>query len=76
MQKKNKILENKINGIKNEINSKKNIIKALPEIFSNNMNVQKNIEILENNSDSSRLFGNNKNSANIDLFISVGVLVG
>ena len=64
LQKKNKILENKINGIKNEINSKKNIIKALPEIFSNNMNVQKNIEILENNSDSSRLFGNNKNSAN------------
>ena len=66
LQKKNKILENKINGIKNEINSKKNIINALPEIFSTNMNVIKNLENLnlENNSESNKWIGNNKNSAN------------
>ena len=64
LQKKNKILENKINGIKNEINSKKNIIKELPEIFSNNMNVIKNLENLENVSESKKWFGNNKNNGN------------
>ena len=64
LQKKNKILENKINGIKNEINSKKNIINGLPEIFSNNMNVIKNLENLENNSESNKWFGNNKNNSN------------
>ena len=63
LQKKNKILENKINGIKNEINSKKNIINALPEIFTNNMNVQKNLENLENkvkdNNGTDKWFGEN-----------------
>ena len=63
LQKKNKILENKINEIKNEINSKKNIINALPEIFTNNMNVQKNLENLENkvkdNNESNKWFGEN-----------------
>ena len=63
LQKKNKILENKINGIKNELNSKKNIINGLPEIFSNNMNVKKNIENLEtkmkDNDASEKWFGNN-----------------
>ena len=63
LQKKNKILQNKINGIKNEINSKKNIINSLPEIFTNNMNVQKNLENMENkvkdNNESDKWFGEN-----------------
>ena len=48
LQKKNKILENKINGIKNELESKKNIINSLPEIFNNNLNIPKNLEKFEN----------------------------
>ena len=63
LQKKNKILENKINGIKNEINSKKNIIDGLPEIFNNNMNVKKNLEKYEtkikDNDNSEKWFGKN-----------------
>ena len=64
LQKKNKILENKINGIKNEINSKKNIINGLPEIFSNNMNVIKNLENFNlENYESNKWFGNNRNNS-------------
>jgi len=65
LQKKNKILENKINGIKDEINMKKNIINGLPEIFNNNMNIQKNLEILEtktnDNEGTNKWFDNNNN---------------
>ena len=63
LQKKNKILENKINGIKNEINSKKNIINGLPEIFSNNINEKKIFENFENkikdSDESEKWFGKN-----------------
>ena len=65
LQKKNKILENKINGIRNEINTKKNIIDGLPEIFINNLNVKNNFEKSEttkkDNDASDKWFGNNNN---------------
>ena len=47
LRKKNKMLENKIKGFKNEICLKKKILNGLPEIFGKNMNVKKNINDLE-----------------------------
>ena len=71
LQKKNKILENKINGLKNELESKKNIINSLPEIFTNNMNANKNLEKLEHkiNDDNAtdKWFGNKKNDVINDI---------
>ena len=64
--KQNKILENKILGIKNEINLKKNLLGELPDIFQKNININKNINNFEiklsdlKNDYSSKLFGNNK----------------
>ena len=46
LKKQNKILEKKILGIKNEINLKKSLIKDLPDIFNNNMNINKYINKL------------------------------
>ena len=47
LRKKNKILENKIMGYKNEITLKKNIINGLPEIFGKNMNAKKGMNNYE-----------------------------
>ena len=48
LKKKNKMLENKILGYKNEISLKKNILNGLPQIFGRNMNIKKNMNDLEN----------------------------
>ena len=45
LKKKNKMLENKILGYKNEISLKKNILNGLPQIFGRNMNIKKNMKI-------------------------------
>ena len=60
---KNKTLENKIIGYKNEISLKKKIIIGLPEIFGRNMNIKNNMNCLEmklNDKDNSLWFINNK----------------
>ena len=63
LRKKNKILENKILGFKNEISLKKNILNGLPEIFDRNMNAKKNMNNLEikltDNDNSMKWFINN-----------------
>ena len=47
LKKKNKMLENKILGYKNEISLKKNILNGLPQIFGRNINIKKNMNDLE-----------------------------
>jgi predicted nucleic acid-binding Zn-ribbon protein len=44
LEKKNKMLEKKILGYKNEISLKKRILNGLPEIFKTNMNIKKNMQ--------------------------------
>ena len=51
LEMKNKLLESKILGLKNEINSKRNLLNELPDIFSNNMNLIDNLNKLENKLD-------------------------
>ena len=64
LKKKNKILENKISRYKTEISLKKKVINGLPEIFTNNMNVKKNMDKLEiklsENDNSTKWFKNNE----------------
>jgi len=48
LEMKNKLLEKKILGLKNEIKSKKSLLNELPNIFSNNMNLIDNLNKLEN----------------------------
>ena len=48
LEMKNKLLENKILGLKNEIKSKKRLLTELPNIFNSNMNLIDNLNNLEN----------------------------
>ena len=68
LKKKNKTLENRIIGYKNEISLKKKIINELPEIFGKNMSVKKNMnnfDIKLNDKDNSLWFiNNNKEEVN------------
>ena len=63
LKKKNKILENKILGFKNEICLKKRILNGLPEIFGKNINMKKNMDKLDvklnDNDNSMKWFVNN-----------------
>jgi len=63
LEKKNKMLEKKILGYKNEISLKKKILNGLPEIFNKNINSKNNMKTLEkklNDDDMTmKWFGNN-----------------
>ena len=48
MANKNKILENKILGFKNEINVKKKLLSSLPNIFNENMDAKNDLNTFEN----------------------------
>ena len=65
LEKKNKMLEKKILGYKNEISLKKRILNGLPEIFKTNMNIKKNMQTLEKklneNDMTMKWFGNSLN---------------
>ena len=62
---KNKILEGKIKGVKNEINTKKKLMNELPELFNRNINIKDALTKMENkindmNKDYSlKIIGNN-----------------
>ena len=47
LEKKNKILEKKVQGYKTEISLKKKILNGLPEIFNKNINTKNNMKTLE-----------------------------
>ena len=76
LRKKNKILENKILGYKNEISLKKNIINGLPEIFDKNMNAKINMNNLEikltDNDNSMKWFINNNKEEINKIIIDAG----
>ena len=63
LEKKNKMLEKKITGYKNEISLKKKILNGLPEIFNKNMNTKNNMKNLDkklnDNDMTMKWFGNN-----------------
>ena len=45
---KNKILEGKIKGVKNEINTKKKLMNELPDLFNRNINIKDTLTKMEN----------------------------
>ena len=45
---KNKILEGKIKGVKNEINTKKKLMDELPDLFNRNINIKDTLAKMEN----------------------------